>query len=52
MKQIRMVGAGFVGTDSIAFFPGLGNWVSALESYGKRKEELIRGIFPIGFDWK
>ncbi len=47
MKQICVVGVGYVGLVTAACFADLGNHVSALDVDEKRVENLKKGIMPI-----
>ncbi len=47
MKQICVVGVGYVGLVSGACFADLGNRVIALDIDEKRVENLNKGIMPI-----
>ncbi|MCX6037760.1 MAG: hypothetical protein NTW99_07685 [Chloroflexi bacterium] len=52
MKQICVVGVGYVGLFTAACFADLGNRVSALDVNEIRIENLNKGIMPIRFDRK
>ena len=47
MKQICVVGVGYVGLVTAACFADLGNRVTALDVNEKRVENLKKGIMPI-----
>ena len=47
MKQICVVGVGYVGLVTAACFADLGNRVMALDVDEKRVENLKKGIMPI-----
>ncbi len=47
MKQICVVGVGYVGLVTAACFSDLGNRVVALDVDEKRVENLKKGIMPI-----